>query len=71
LKDSVKSALMEKHNDIIGTASNGFDSNGLTHFFLASTIAKLSRAIKIRLGQTPTTRQEKIGKFYESIDTRL
>lgn len=66
IEDSVKSALMEKHNEIASACVNGFDGNGLLNYF--DTSNDDFEGFKIPPGIGNEIGKEKIGLFYKSID---
>lgn len=66
IEDSVKTALMEKHNEILATCVNGFEGNGLLTYF--DTANKSFEGFKLPPGMANEIGKEKIGLFYKSID---
>lgn len=63
---SVKSALREQHDGILANCVKGFDSNGLISYFSANNPD--FKGFKIQPGIAQEIGQERIGKFYQSID---
>lgn len=66
VQDSVKNALLEKHNNIMRICLEGFNSNGLANFF--ETAQPEFEGFYIPPGISREVGKEKTGLFYESIE---
>ncbi|MBX3021154.1 MAG: hypothetical protein KF799_05700 [Bdellovibrionales bacterium] len=69
IEDSVKSALMEKHNEIAANCVNGFEGRGLLNYFDTSNAE--FKGFKIPPGIANEIGKEKIGLFYDSIEKQF